>query len=377
MQFDWTQEQQTTRTRYRSIGSELAAAHTQETGFDASGWARLCNEGLWDMIVPESYGGDGHGWWHFSAALEGLASSIRRPALLLSIIAQAGMVRALERYGSDAQRDRYFGAILRGELSATAIAEPDTGTDVRSIRTTLSEDGDGYRLSGRKFNIAHAPIAQFMLIVTRVEHADKRNTALVIVERKQAGLTCSEPDRKLGIDDLPTGSLQFDACRIERTQLLGKPGEGLGNLIDIISLGRLYYGLIAAHVVTPYLNDAIAYTRSRRSFDSAIDEHQYVQKRIVDVKIGIERSRWIAYGALGQLLNGHPEALLTCSIAKLVGAEDLVNSAVSLVRLYGSVGYQEGPVASFARDALGFSSIGGTEEMHRKNIFNQITRLTA
>ena len=135
MPFDWTQEQHATLARFRDIGTEIAAAERDArapAGFDAAGWTRLGQEGLWDMIVPETYGGDGHGWWHFSAALEGLASTIRRPALLLSVIAQAGMVRALERYGTATQQDRYFGAILRGELSATAIAEPGTGTDVRS-----------------------------------------------------------------------------------------------------------------------------------------------------------------------------------------------------------------------------------------------------
>ena len=68
---------------------------------------------------------------------------------------------------------------------------------------------------------------------------------------------------------------------------------------------------------------------------------------------------------------------MTCSIANLVGAEDLISSALGLVKLYGSVGYQDGGIATFARDALGFSSIGGTEEIHRKNIFSQLTRLAA
>lgn len=156
--------------------------------------------------------------------------------------------------------------------------------------------------------------------------------------------------------------------------MLGEPGAGLGNLIDIISLGRLYYGLVAAQVTAPYLRDAINYCRDRRSFDSTIDAHQYVQRRLVDLQIGIERGTWLARGALAQLLTNHPQALMTCSIAKLVGAQDLVDGALGLVRLYGSLGYQAGPVAAFASDALGFMSVGGTEEMHRKNIFNQMMR---
>ncbi|MES2036655.1 MAG: acyl-CoA dehydrogenase family protein [Pseudomonadota bacterium] len=378
MQLDWTEEQKALRARYQHLGEQFNARRGNSLDqFDEAGWKTLCNEGMWKLVIPESYGGSGIDWWAFTAALEGLSTTIRAPALLLSIIAQAGMVRALNLYGSEAQKDRYFAAILRGDLSATAIAEPTTGTDVRSIETTIRSQGDGYELNGQKFNIAHAPVADFILVVTRIADLEKKNTTLVLLDRGQQGVTYGEPDNKLGMRDLPTGSLGFDAVKIKPSQVLGVPGEGLHDLIDIISLGRLYYGLVAANVITPFLTDALAYSRSRRSFKSSIDTNQYIQKRLIDIKIGMERSKWLAYAALSQLLNGHPDALMTCSIAKLVGSEDLINSALSLIRLHGSVGYHEGGITALARDALGFSSVGGTEEMHRKNIFNQMSRQSA
>ena len=100
-----------------------------------------------------------------------------------------------------------------------------------------------------------------------------------------------------------------------------------------------------------------------------------MQRRLVDIRIGMERSRWLAFGALSQLLAGQREGLMSCSIAKLVGSEDLINSATSLVKLYGSLGYHNGRVAELMKNALAFASVGGTEEMHRKNIFNQMQRL--
>ncbi|MBI3727578.1 MAG: acyl-CoA/acyl-ACP dehydrogenase [Burkholderiales bacterium] len=375
MQLDWTEEQKALRARYQHLGERFNARRGNSLDqFDEAGWKTLCSEGMWKLVIPESYGGSGADWWAFTAALEGLSTTIRAPALLLSIIAQAGMVRALNLYGSEAQKDRYFAAILRGDLSATAIAEPTTGTDVRSIETTIRSHGEGYELNGQKFNIAHAPVADFILVVTRIADLEKKNTTLVLLDRGQQGVTYGQPDNKLGMRDLPTGSLGFDSVKIKPSQVLGVPGEGLHDLIDIISLGRLYYGLVAANVITPFLTDALAYSRSRRSFKLAIDTNQYIQKRLIDIKIGMERSKWLAYAALSQLLNGHPDALMMCSIAKLVGSEDLINSALSLIRLHGSVGYHEGGVTALARDALGFSSVGGTEEMHRKNIFNQMSR---
>ncbi|QBF28429.1 acyl-CoA dehydrogenase family protein [Pseudomonas tructae] len=377
MKLSWTPQQHALLVKYREIGAELATARKTATpGFDHYGWQRLCDAGLWQLVIPASHGGLGEDWWGFTAALEGLASSIRTPELLLSVIAQAGMVRALMLYGSDEQKDRYLTAILNGALSATGIAEPGTGTDVRSIHSLLTPVGDGYRLNGSKFNIAHAPVADFMLIVTKLDTDAKANIALVMIDKDTPGLTRGEPDDKLGNKHLPTGPLYFDNLAIPASQVLGQPGRGLQQLIKIISLGRLYYGLVAANLPTPFLDEAMQYAAQRQSFNSTIDNHQYVQKRLVDLVMGMERNRWMVYAALDQLLNDHPQALMSCSIAKLGAAQDFINSAISLLKLYGSLGYHEGDVANLVKDALGFASVGGTEEMHQKNIFNQLLRLT-
>lgn len=371
----FTPQQREIRQRYAGIGSEIAAgAAARAEGFDFDGWLRLRDAGLWRMIVPGSDHATGD-WWNFTAALDGLSSTIGAPELLLSVIAQAGMVRGLARHGTEAQRDRYFGAILRGEVSATGIAEPGTGTDVRSIQSTLRATADGYVLNGGKYNIAHAPIMDFALIVCRLADKEEHNIALALLDRGTPGLRAGQVDDKLGNRNLPTGALHFEDVAVRPSQLLGAPGRGLATLIDTISLGRLYYGLAAANLIAPYLDEAMRYAASRSSFNSSIDNHQYVQRRLVDIRIGMERSRWLAFGALSQLLAGQREGLMSCSIAKLVGSEDLINSATSLVKLYGSLGYHNGRVAELMKNALAFASVGGTEEMHRKNIFNQMQRL--
>ncbi|MFL9874223.1 acyl-CoA dehydrogenase family protein [Paraburkholderia megapolitana] len=374
MLFGFSDDQLAIQRKYLAIGEEIAdAAAASPEGFDFDGWRRLRDEGLWRLIVPT--GALDADWWTFTAALDGLSSSIRTPELLLSVIAQAGMVRALERHGNPAQKDRYLDAILRGDVSATCIAEPTTGTDVRSIETSLTEVPGGYRLNGTKFNIAHAPIMDFALVVCRLHGKEQCNIELALLDRKTAGLSIGQVDDKLGNRNLPTGEIHFHDVEVPHERVLGKPGHGLSTLIDIISLGRLYYGLVAANLIRPYLVDAMNYAATRTSFKSQIDSHQYVQRRLVDLRIGMERSRWLAYGALSQLLTDHPEGLMMSSIAKLVGAEDLIANATNLMKLYGSLGYHNGRVAELMKNALGFASVGGTEEMHRKNIFNQMKRL--
>jgi alkylation response protein AidB-like acyl-CoA dehydrogenase len=380
MHLNWTDEQKGIRERFRRIATDVTSGsgYLPPTGFDQSIWNAILEAGLWRTVVPLEYGGTGTDWWAFTAALEGLALGMRSPAILLSVIAQAGMVRAIERYGSEGQRQATFSRILTGELSATAIADPDTGTDVRATSTTLIDAGGGrYFLNGSKFNIAHAPFAGFVLVVCKMHDADRSGTTLVLVDRETPGIIYGDADKKLGLADLPTGPITFDNVPISKNSILGEPGRGLASLVDIVSLGRLYYGLVAALMVEPFLIDALRFSSSRKTFEVPLLEHQYIQRRLTNIRMGIDKARWTSYAALDHLLKMEDDALMLCSIAKLAGAEIVVEASIDLLKLHGSRGYQEGKVANFVRDALAFCSVGGTEEMHRKNIFNQMLRSSA
>ncbi|APG48996.1 acyl-CoA dehydrogenase family protein [Phaeobacter porticola] len=380
MHLEWTPEQRQTRTAFAAIGkmADRDELRLGRRAFDQQTWDRLSAAGLWRMIVPREFGGDGRDWWGFTAALEGLAATLRTPGLLLSVIAQAGMVRALDLYGSDSQKREYLGRILNGELSATAIADPDTGTDVRATSSLLTPGpNETFRLNGVKYNIAHAPVASFILVVCKLSDHGREGISLVLLDADSPGLTIGAQDRKLGNLDLPTGQMRFDDVPLHYGHLLGEPGAGLRNLVNIVSMGRLYYGLVAAWLIEPMLAEAFDFSQKRTTFDVPIIEHQYIQKKLTDIRIGAESAKWVSYAALHQLLCGAPEAAMTCSISKLTGAATIVEGAMDLMKLYGSKGYHEGEITTFLRDALAFCSVGGTEEMHRRNIFGQMTRLHA
>lgn len=376
MHLQWTPEQRATRALFHDIGARSTLDRPRPGAFDTETWRLLGEAGLWRLIVPKEHGGDGAGWWAFTAALEGLAASGRAPGLLLSVIAQAGLVRALERHGTSAQRVRFFPRLLAGELGATGIADPDTGTDVRSTSTLLTaQANETFRLDGAKYNIAHAPECGFMLVVCKLAGEGREGISLVLIDADLPGIRVGAPDAKLGNHDLPTSWITFDDVRLDYGHLLGEAGRGLRNLIDIVSLGRIYYGLVAAWCLEPMLARAVDYATDRETFGVPILDHQHVQRRLVDIRIGMEAARWTSYAALDRLLRGEDEAVMLCSVAKILGADSAVAGALHLLRLYGSKGYQAGEVSDFLRDALAFCSVGGTDEMHRRNIVNQMTRL--
>jgi alkylation response protein AidB-like acyl-CoA dehydrogenase len=375
MQMEWNASQRAVHDDYRAIADRFARNRPVRRieGFDWDLWHHLAAAGLWRMPLAE--GADG--WWNFTAAVEGLAQGIRSLGMLMSVANQASVIRGLMLFGGESQKSRHLGALLDGAVAATAISEPVTGTDVRAIETTLTREDGKYRLDGAKLNISHASTADLILVVAKLRESGKDNTALVLIGGDAPGVIRNGACDTLGNNDLPIGDLVFDKVAVVEEQLLGQPQHGLRNLMQIASLNRVYFALASAQVMAPFLAEALRHAQTRRALDVPLASHQYVQKRLVDIKIGLERTRWLSYAALGQLLAGHEEALMTCSIAKLVGAEHLVSGALDLLRLHGTAGYRKGAIATFVRDALGLVSAGGTEEMHRKNIFGQMERLLA
>lgn len=168
--------------------------------------------------------------------------------------------------------------------------------------------------------------------------------------------------------------MTFDGVPVGTDDLLCTPKDGLRALMDIASMNRALFGLLCADVVGPFLDDALAYVGERGALGVTLDKHQHVQRRLVDIHVGAERSRWMALAALDQLRAGDPSALASCSIAKLGGARDLTQAALHLLAIYGSDGYRRGPLATFVADALAMGTAGGTEEMHARNIFSQMQR---
>ncbi|MFM0626814.1 acyl-CoA dehydrogenase family protein [Paraburkholderia xenovorans] len=377
MQFEWTAEQRAIRTRFEALGKRLAQ-HASDAAEKAPGpfaWQAFSAERLWHILIPAAHGGDSLGWWEFAAAFEGLASEIRSTALMMSVASQAGFIYALLSYGSEEQQKKYFHRLLSGAVSATAISERVTGTNFQSLQTRLTTDADGYTLSGSKYNISNAPTADVILVIAKLTEQTKEHVALVLLDQGAAGLSCAAPDSKLGNADLPTGAMTFESIGIARENILGPISAGARNLMEIASIMRIFFALATACVITPYLRSALHFASVRQGRSLPLNAHQYVQKKLVDIKIGLERTKWLSYAGLSQLLAKNPEALVTCSIAKIVGAEDISNGALELLKLYGSDGYQTGEISRFVTDALGFLSAGGTEEMHRNSIFGQLTRI--
>jgi alkylation response protein AidB-like acyl-CoA dehydrogenase len=264
---------------------------------------------------------------------------------------------------------------LAGALSATAIAEPHSGTDVPGLLTEARGDvaGEGYRLSGAKFNIALAGEAQWALVVAKEPALAPKGITAFLHTTDGLGWQGGPADTKLGNRSLPTGPIQLSDWAVPATAVLGQPGKGLKVLATIGGFARACYALAAAHLPAPLLHDTLAWARTRMSGGHPIAAQAAVQARLTDVRMAMESSHWSAMGAFTRLFAGDAAALLSCSAAKVAAVEALCHSSRQLLAVWGSLGYHSGPVERLLRDAEGWRMVGGTEEMHRNLIWSRMS----
>jgi len=378
MQLHWNDQQAAIRARFQAFAAEEIAPRAErcyaENTLDHTAWQRLAAEGFWRLPVPRHLGGQGKSWWEFVAALEGLATSACDLGFLLSIVAHSGTIRGLAEYGTAKQQDRWLEPLLSGAVGATAMTEASGGSDVARIATSAKPLDGGFALTGAKRHITNAPVADIALVLARVPALGAHDITVFIVELDTPGVHAGEPEDMFGNRTSPTGPLDFNDAFVDRQQVLGQPGDGLQTIYNVIAMDRLLYGVLAAGYIEPLLDEALAYAQQREAFKAPIAEHQYIQGRLTEVRIIADTVRAVSYTALDQLLAGHPAASTTCSVAKLTGCEGLCQATQHTMAILGHRGYMTGSATRAAADALGTRIAGGTAEMQRKNIFNQMAK---
>jgi alkylation response protein AidB-like acyl-CoA dehydrogenase len=347
----------------RCVVQPNADTHYDLETLDVESWHALADAGFWRIPVAERFGGQGYGWNDFAVALEGLASGTGDLGFLLSVIAHAGLLRAVAEFGSPSQQARLLPALTGGAVGATAITEATGGSDVAAVRSHAVRTNDGYRLTGEKQHITNAPVADVVLLLGRIPELGRRDITIFLVETSQEGVLRLPAEHLFGLRTSPTGTLTVKDVELPADAVLGQEGAGLSLLYNVISFDRVLYGLIAAAYLQPLLDVALDYATGRRAFGARLVDHEYIQV-----------SREVSRSALDALVRGRDDASLRCSVAKFVGSESLVSATRNLMCVLGHHGYVDGLASRCTRDALGTLIAGGTTEMQRKNIFNQMLR---
>lgn len=362
--------------RYAELGRAVAqdaARHDRERSFDRTSWETISDAGLWRIPVPVEEGGLGGSWADCAAAMEGIASSAGDLGFLITMLGHVGSLRVLLEEGTARQKARWLPQIMAGRIGITAMTEASGGSDLARMSVSAREKEGRLSLSGEKVHITNAPIAASGLVAGRMPAlGEKKDITLFFLDLDAPGVTIGEREDNLGIRTSPTANLLFEETPIAEDNIIGPPGDGLRILYRIIAFERALYGIMTAGLIEDMIARTMSRVEARMAFGKPLADYQYVQGRITDMKMAAVICRTMTYASMAKLENGAQDMSINCSVTKFLAGEKLLEAAEHMLQLHGHLGYMNNDISRYLRDAVGMRIAGGTSDIQRINIFNQI-----
>lgn len=347
----------------RDVVRPRASAIDHDDVFPRDVWQQACEIGLPGMAISEELGGAGMSHRAMMVALEELATASATVANVLMV--QACYAGFLVKYAPAQLRDRFLPAILSGELLiAIGITEPDTGSDVRAVRTTARRDGDEWVVDGTKQWITLAGDCDAVIMFCRSgeEHGGYE---LLLVESDRPGFQRTELADLLGMRGESTGGLILDGVRVPDANRIAEPGRGLGVLMASLDYGRLAIAALALGIGRRAMEESISYANTREAFGRLIGDFQGVSFSIADMQASLMAARAVTHGGADLMDAGLPCAM-EASVAKLLASEAAMAAASEAVLIHGGMGYsKELPLERLYREAKLTQIYEGTNYIQR------------
>jgi alkylation response protein AidB-like acyl-CoA dehydrogenase len=333
---------------------------------------QLFELGVMAIEVPDALGGAGGTFFHSVLAVESL-SRVDPSVGVLVDVQNTLVINAFLRWGTDDQRERHVRRLASGAVGAYALSEAGSGSDAFALATRATEQGDGFRVSGRKLWITNGNEADLFIVFATVNpEAGYRGITAFIVERGNAGFTIGKKEDKLGIRASSTCELIFEDCAVPRTNVLGEVGKGYKVAIETLNEGRIGIGAQMLGLAQGALDHTIKYTKERRQFGSAIADFQGVQFQLARAATDIEAARLLVYNA-ARLRDGGQPFLREAAMCKLFASEVAERVASLAVNLFGGYGFvKDYPVEKLYRDAKIGQIYEGTSNLQLQTIAKQI-----
>jgi alkylation response protein AidB-like acyl-CoA dehydrogenase len=366
------------------------AAAEEDAAFPRDVFRTLGELGFLGMPYPEEVGGAGQPYEVYLQALEEIAAVWASVGVGLSVHVMS--CYPLATFGSAAQRERWLGEMLAGDLlGGYALSEAEAGSDPGAMRTrAVRADGGsasaadgapadaaaapGYRVTGSKAWVTHGGEADFYTLFARTSEDRTGGVSCFLAPGEAPGLTVATPERKMGLTGSTTATLDFDGVALEPERLIGAEGQGLPIALQALDSGRLGIAAVATGLAQGSLDAAVAYAKERETFGQPIIDHQGLGFLLADMAAAVESARAVTLEAARRRDRGLPFAR-QASIAKLVATDAAMKVTTDAVQVLGGFGYtKEFPVERHMREAKVMQIFEGTNQIQRLVIARHLAR---
>jgi len=352
----------------------IARQHDQEDEYPHPLVEEMKELGLFGATISPEYGGLGLPVRLYAQIIIKISSVWMAPTGILN--SHLIMAAAIERYGTDAQKQHYLPRMASGELRGSlGLTEPGAGTDLQAISTVARRQDDGYVINGAKTWITNAMYGDMVLLLVKTDpQAQPRHQGMTLfIAEKGEGFIVARKMKKFGYRAIDTCELVFQDYRVPADAILGgEEGKGFVHAVGGLELGRINVAARGAGIAEGALRLAVRYAQERRTFGKPIAEHQAIQLKLGEMAARVEASKLLVESAANAYDRGE-RCDMEAGMAKYFASETGVFCAQEGMRIFGGYSYSvEYEIERFYRDAMLMCIGEGTNEMQRIIISKQL-----
>ena len=344
--------------------------------------AKMAELGVFGLTIPEEYGGMGMP----KAAMCVVSEELSRAYIGVGSLGTRSEIAAelILCGGTEEQKQRFLPGIASGDILPTAVfTEPNTGSDLASLRTKAVKDGDVWKISGNKTWITHPVRADIMTVLVRTKPEEKghRGLSMLIAEKPRGtdeepfpvqGLTGGEIE-VLGYRGMKEYELSFENFEVPGGNLLGEvEGKGFAQLMQTFESARIQTAARAIGVAQSALDIGLRYAEERVQFGKALVEFPRVADKLAMMAVEINIARQLTYFSAREKDEGK-RCDLEAGMAKLLGARVAWAAADNALQIHGGNGFAlEYKISRVLCDARILSIFEGAAEIQAQVIARRL-----
>jgi alkylation response protein AidB-like acyl-CoA dehydrogenase len=377
MEFSENENQRMIREMIRDFGDKHIRPKMMEWDesqyFPREVFTKLGELGLMGVLVPQEYGGSGFGYFEYVTAITELGKICG--SIALSMAAHNSLCTGhILAFANEEQKKKYLPKLASAEwIGAWGLTEANTGSDAMRMKCVAQEDGDYYILNGTKNWITHGISGDVAVVLARTgELLDSRGITAFVIERGTPGFSAGKKENKLGMRASETAELIFDNCRVHKSQILGKVGDGFIQAMKVLDGGRISIAALSLGIGKGAIEASVRYSKERHQFGQPISNFQGISFKLADMSTKYEAAELLTMRA-ADLKNRGEKVTTESAMAKLYASEMCVYASTEAVQIHGGYGYtKDFPVEKFYRDSK-LCTIGeGTSEIQKLVIAKNI-----
>jgi alkylation response protein AidB-like acyl-CoA dehydrogenase len=369
-QFELAESQEAVRALVRDFAESemrpVVMKYDESQEFPFAIVERLGGLGFLGMTWPEELGG---------AALDDISAAIVieelarvDPSVALTVASHNSLCTGhIMRFGNEDQKKRYVPDLSSGKaLGAWGLTEPGSGSDSGGMRTTADRDGDVWVINGSKCFITQGSVGStYVVMAVTDRNKGKSGISVFILEKGMKGFTVGKKENKLGMRCSDTATLLFDSVRVPAGNLVGEPGDGFRQALQVLDGGRVGIAALSVGIAQGALDASLKYAKDRHQFGKPLAEFQAIQWKLADMATEIQAARLLTHRAAWLKMRGE-NINLAASEAKFFASEAAVRATNEAVQIHGGYGFiKEYPVEKLYRDVKLMTIGEGTSEVQK------------